>query len=77
MTEAGTPTKTTSEVGKEIKRLRLEAGKGLAEFAEEVGISAKHLNNIESGRMKASTTVYRYIASLLKVDADELLGGLS
>lgn len=62
-------------VGAEIKRLRLAAKKGAGEFADEVGISPQHLNNIEAGRMKASPPVYKLIAHLLSVDVNELLGG--
>ena len=62
------------QVGQTVRERRLAAKRGASEFAAEVGISRKHLNNIESGRMKASRPVYMLIASALSMELDQLLG---
>jgi len=43
------------------------------EFAAQVGITPRHLNNVESGRTKASNRLYLRIAKALQIDASAVL----
>lgn len=43
------------------------------EFAAQVGITPRHLNNVESGRTSASNRLYLRIARALQIDASAVL----
>lgn len=55
-----------SKLKDEIKTLRLKAGYTLRKFAEEVGISAAHLSDIEHGRRMPSDDVLQRMAEKLE-----------
>lgn len=59
--------------GDELRRLRIEAGKTMAELAESLGISVPYLSDVERGRRNPFTTErIMFIAELLQVDVDGL-----
>ncbi|GAF12038.1 hypothetical protein JCM19046_4006 [Bacillus sp. JCM 19046] len=55
-----------------IRLLRIQRGFSLEEVANQVGISAGFLSQIESGKRQVSASVCRDIASFFNVKRDEL-----
>jgi transcriptional regulator with XRE-family HTH domain len=69
--------KTDTTLGKEIQRLREEAGHTLRGFATKVGISAAFLSDIERDRRRPSEEVLRKIAGELRGTTYEQLDRLN
>jgi transcriptional regulator with XRE-family HTH domain len=69
-------------LGEEVRRLRLRAGFTLRGLAEDLGVSAAHLSDIEHNRRRPSEKLLRKIADKLrKVGAtydslEQLLSGI-
>jgi len=59
--------------GQKVREARERAGKGVQEFADEIGISRFHIWAIESGRERASNAVYWRLAKALDIDVTEVL----
>lgn len=55
-----------------LKLARVQAGKGVAEFAAEVGVSRITLWRIESGRRPPRTAIRRRLCEVLAVPEDLL-----
>ncbi|GHU77855.1 hypothetical protein AGMMS49992_26950 [Clostridia bacterium] len=55
----------------EIKRMRILAGKTIAQLGKEAGISATHVHNIETGARKASPSVAEEISRLLGIPPEK------
>ncbi|MGP4113643.1 helix-turn-helix domain-containing protein [Streptomyces sp. 4N509B] len=58
------PTQRQRRLGTELRRLRDESGLTATSVGRELGFSAAHLNNIESGRTGISATKLRTLAEL-------------
>lgn len=63
------------EIGKNIKRLRENAGLTQESFSELVGLGEKHISAIECGAVGVSLPTLQKICSLLSVSADRVLFG--
>ena len=63
------------KIGKRIKRYRAEKGLSQEELAEMVGITYKHLSNIETGNRRPSLEIVVSIASALNISPDDILIG--
>ena len=61
-------------VGAVVRERREAAGKTSTELAEEIGISRRHLWNIESGTGSASRPVYKLLAAALGLKLEDLTG---
>lgn len=62
-----------SAIGDHLKQLREKCGFGVAQAANESGISAPYLYQIEDGRRNPSAKVLSRLAQVYKVRAEELL----
>lgn len=66
------------ELGEYLKRTRIKNGVGLTEACEDLEISTSHLENIETGNVKAFKDVYelrddiKVYAKYLGLDADKV-----
>ena len=60
-------------IGLRIKIARLKAKKTQETLANETGLSATHISNIETGNTKLSLPTIIAIANALSVSVDELL----
>lgn len=58
-----------------IRRLRNQYGITREELAEETGVSAKHIYEIETGRKGFSAGVLYRLATVLGVDCDYIMTG--
>lgn len=61
------------QFGSAVRAARVKAGKRQGEFAGEVGISRKHLANIEFGRDCVSDPIYWRVANALELDASAVV----
>lgn len=59
--------------GQAIRRLRQHTGVKVSELADQVGVAAGTLHNIENGHNTASIEVLHRIARQLDVDVQQLL----
>lgn len=64
------------EVGLRILGMRKREGYTREEFAELIGISAKHLYDIEKGKKGFSAFVLYRISRILNVDCNYILEGI-
>ena len=60
-------------IGKRISKYRDKSGLTQARLAELLGITAKHLSNIERGKVRLNTDLLSEIADKLNVDVVALL----
>ena len=60
-------------IGKRIKIARIKADMAQDYLANQVGISAAHMSNIETGKTHVSLTVIVNIANALAISVDDLL----
>lgn len=58
--------------GKQIRRLRENAGYDATQFAGKLGITRGHVSHIETGRKNPSPSVLLAIANLLGKTVEEL-----
>ncbi len=65
---------TTAQVGRRIRRLRVELGLSQKDVAEPV-VTAAYLSLIESGQRRPSSDILDHLAARLGVEVDELLTG--
>jgi transcriptional regulator with XRE-family HTH domain len=70
--DASGPSKTALELGKEIRRRRLEAKLTQRDLASEVRVSFPHISKIEAGHDVPSDDLLRRIAKATKSDPDQL-----
>lgn len=67
------------ELGEYLKRTRIKNGVGLTEACEDLEISTSHLENIETGNVKAFKDIYelrddiKVYAKYLGLDADKVV----
>ena len=61
------------EIGQKIRKYRKAKGLSQEKFAELVNISVTHLSHIETGNTKLSLPVLVDLATVLEVQADDLL----
>ena len=64
-------------VGRQMKQLRLLRGLSQEQLAEKVGITSKHLGQMERGKANISIDMLDVVAASLAVDAGELFGATS
>lgn len=60
-------------IGKRVKIARIKADMAQDDLANQVGISAAHMSNIETGKTRVSLTVIVNIANALAISVDDLL----
>ena len=60
-------------IGKRVKIARIKADMAQDYLANQVGISAAHMSNIETGKTRVSLTVIVNIANALAISMDDLL----
>lgn len=60
-------------IGKRIKIARIRADLTQERLAENVGVSATHMSNVETGTTRVSLTTIVTIANALSVTVDDLL----
>jgi transcriptional regulator with XRE-family HTH domain len=65
---------TTDRLGKRIRDARLARKLGARKLAKQLGISLKHLHDIEAGRTRPSPQLTREIADSLGLETSELRG---
>jgi transcriptional regulator with XRE-family HTH domain len=63
-----------SELGTSLRKFRAEKGFSLERLAARVGVSAAYLSNVETGKTVPSTQLVRVLASVLRLEAAQLLG---
>jgi transcriptional regulator with XRE-family HTH domain len=73
MTTAPTDVEHAPIVGQRIRRLRIQAGRGLREQAREIGISASSLSDIENNRGGISLRRLQLVANHFELRLTELL----
>ena len=61
------------ETDSRIRTYRQYRGMTMMELAKAAGISQPHLSNIENGKKTGSVDVLKRIATVLKVDLDDLV----
>lgn len=64
------------DIGKSIRRKRIEKGWCQEELAEKVDLSAAYIGMIERGKKVPRLETFVGIANVLEVSADELLGSV-
>ena len=64
-----------TEIGINIKKIRIEQGLTQEILAEKSGISTQHLSNIERHKAIPSLAIFVCIANALDVTAEELMNG--
>ena len=64
------------DIGKRIRRKRIETGWCQEELAEKVDLSAPYIGMIERGKKVPRLETFVEIANVLEVSADELLCGV-
>lgn len=73
ITQSATDTEVMVELGKRLKRCRIDSGLSQIELAERTGISAKTIANMEDGMQSNSLTLIRVLRALNLLDNLELL----
>jgi transcriptional regulator with XRE-family HTH domain len=63
----------TKRLGDVIRDARVAAGRGLRDLARELNITPSYLSDIENDRRVPADEVMKRIATLLKLDFDELM----
>lgn len=63
------------EIGTRIKQLREAQNRSRSAFASQVGISAKHLYEIEMGKRNFSVPILARFAQVLSVSCDYIVFG--
>ncbi|MEA5060033.1 MAG: helix-turn-helix transcriptional regulator [Candidatus Pelethousia sp.] len=63
------------DIGKRIRKVRIEQGVTQEQLAERVGAGTTHISHIETGNTIPSLKTFLAIANALKVSPDELLCG--
>lgn len=64
-----------TETDSRIRTYRKYRGLTISELAEAAGISQPYLSEIESGKKTGTVDVLKRIATVLKVDLDDLVAG--
>ena len=62
------------EIGRNIRRYRLECGLKQKELAEKISMSEQHISHIENGHTQLSLPTLVAISNVLSVDCNTLLG---
>ena len=73
MTQAAYVTADAALFGKMIKRLRMEQGWTIAEFARRSGYHKNHLSVLERGRNIPSLQMLFTLAELFRIDAADMV----
>jgi transcriptional regulator with XRE-family HTH domain len=73
ITQSATDTEIMVEMGKRLKRCRIDSGLSQIELAERTGISTKTIANMEDGMQSNSLTVIRILRALNLLDNLEML----
>lgn len=71
---AGMSPSSGNEIGVRLRHERQNRGISLRKVAQELGVSASLISQIETGKTQPSVATLYAIASLLEVSVDELLG---
>ncbi|MCX2749896.1 helix-turn-helix domain-containing protein [Arthrobacter sp. MI7-26] len=65
---------TAGSVGSRLRRERLVLGMSLRKVAQELGVSASLISQVETGKTQPSVATLYALASLLSISVDDLLG---
>jgi transcriptional regulator with XRE-family HTH domain len=73
ITQSATDTEIMTELGKRLKRCRIDSGLSQTELSERTGISVKTIANMEEGMQSNSLTLIRVLRALKLLDNLEVL----
>ena len=62
-----------TDIGKRIKRKRIEKGLTQEKLSELIGVGASHMSHMESGKTIPSMEAFITLCNVLECSADELL----
>ncbi len=74
MTAGNVAMPTANEIGARLRSRRQSRGISLRKVAQDVGISASLLSQVETGKTQPSVATLYALASLLSISVDELMG---
>lgn len=73
ITQKSTDSEIMAEIGKRLKRYRIDSGFSQTELADRTGISAKTISNLEDGMQGNMLTLIRVLRALKLLDNLELI----
>lgn len=73
ITQKTSDAETMHELGRRIRRCRIDSGLSQAELADRTGISAKTISNLEDGRQSNTLTFIRVLRALNLLEGLEVL----
>lgn len=76
MPYAASPESALLALGRQVRTLRLKAGRSQMELAEAAGLHPTYLSGVERGRRNPTVTVLVHLAAALDVPVTELFRDL-